>query len=103
MAWRDSVWMRSRPYSKIKATRRAGAFGQDAFGEPRVTRQYTDNLPEVHDVLRELRQVTDQYLDVCSWARRTLGSIAELARMYGRNNDEIQSSDGHILRGSATA
>ena len=27
----------------------------------RCRAQYTDNLPEVHDVLRELRQVTNEY------------------------------------------
>ncbi len=64
--------------------------GTDAFGEPRVTRQYTDNLPEVHNVLRELRQATDQYPGRVLVGETYMGSIAELARMYGRNNDEIQ-------------
>jgi len=35
--------------------------GTDAYGNPKIHHKYTDNLPEVHDVLRELRKLLDSY------------------------------------------
>ncbi len=39
--------------------------GIDAYSERNVSRIYTDNLPEVHDVLHELRHVTNEYPGEC--------------------------------------
>jgi alpha-glucosidase len=35
--------------------------GIDDYGERKLSHVYTDNLPEVHEVLRELRKVTNEY------------------------------------------
>jgi alpha-glucosidase len=64
--------------------------GLDAFGEKKRKRVYTDNLPEVHDVLRELRKVTNEYPGRVLIGETYLPNVGELAKMYGRNNDELQ-------------
>jgi alpha-glucosidase len=63
--------------------------GIDAYGERKVSRQYTDNLPEVHDVLRELRRVTNEYPGRVLIGETYLPNVFELATMYGRNRDEL--------------
>jgi alpha-glucosidase len=63
--------------------------GTDAYGERKVTHQYTDNLPEVHDVLRELRRVTNEYPGRVLIGETYLPNAFELAKMYGRNRDEM--------------
>ncbi len=55
-----------------------------------MNRQYTDNLPEVHDVLRELRQVTNGMPGRILIGETYLPNVAELAKMYGKNDDELQ-------------
>ena len=35
--------------------------GNNAFGDPNIQHKYTDDLPEVHDVLREIRKLVDSY------------------------------------------
>jgi alpha-glucosidase len=52
-------------------------------------RQYTDNLPEVHDVLRELRRVTNEYPGRVLIGENYLPNAFDLAEMYGRNRDEL--------------
>jgi alpha-glucosidase len=61
-----------------------------AFGDNAVNRQYTDNLPEVHDVLRELRRVTNEMPGRVLIGETYLPNVGELAKMYGKNNDELQ-------------
>lgn len=65
--------------------------GRNAYGDPNILHKYTDNLPEVHDVLREMRRVVDAYPDspvLISEAAEP--NIAELAKMYGAKGDEVQ-------------
>jgi alpha-glucosidase len=64
----------------------------DAFGDKEVTSIYTDDLPEVHDVLRQLRQVADETGggNVVLIGETYLNSVAELRKMYGAGNDELQ-------------
>ena len=64
----------------------------NAYGDKEVKTIYTDNLPEVHDVLRELRQATDEASGrkVVLIGETYLESIADLRKMYGRDNDELQ-------------
>ena len=64
----------------------------NAFGDKEVKTIYTDNLPEVHGVLRELRQATDEASGrrVALIGETYLESIADLRKMYGRDNDELQ-------------
>ena len=65
--------------------------GHNVYGDPNIEHKYTDNLPEVHDTLRELRDVVDRYPGhpvLISEADEP--NIAELTRMYGSKLDEIQ-------------
>ena len=63
--------------------------GFNAFGDPNLSGEYTAELPEVHDVLRELRQVTNEF-PVRVLIGETGGGIAAIANYYGKNGDEIQ-------------
>jgi alpha-glucosidase len=65
--------------------------GKNAFGDPNIQHKYTDDLPEVHDVLREMRGVIDSYPGspvLISEADEP--TIDDLDKMYGPNNDEVQ-------------
>jgi alpha-glucosidase len=63
---------------------------RNAYGDTNILHKYTDNLPEVHEVLREMRRVADEFP-----GNRVLISeadepnINELTKMYGKN-DEVQ-------------
>ncbi len=63
--------------------------GTNAFGQPRMEMKYTSKLPEVHDVLRNLRKVADEYGAVLigeTWTR----NIDELKEYYGQHSSELQ-------------
>jgi alpha-glucosidase len=65
--------------------------GKNAYGDANIEHKYTDNLPEVHDVLRQLRKIVDSYPDhpvLISEADEP--NIQELTKMYGSKNDEVQ-------------
>jgi len=65
--------------------------GKNAYGDPNIQHKYTDNLPEIHDVLREMRRVVDAYSGspvVISEADEP--NIKELTKMYGAKDDEVQ-------------
>lgn len=64
--------------------------GMNAYGERNISRLYTDNLPEVHDVLKELRNVTNEFPGRILIGETYLPNVGELAKMYGRNRDELQ-------------
>ena len=64
--------------------------GYNAFGDRNIQHKYTDNLPEIHDVFREIRKLVDEYPGhpvLLSEADEP--TVEELSRMYGAN-DEIQ-------------
>ena len=63
--------------------------GKNAFGDPIEQNKYNDKLPEVHDVLRGLRKVADQYNAVLIGETWT-DNIEQLNRYYGHDNDELQ-------------
>jgi len=64
--------------------------GKNSYGDPNIEHKYTDNLPEIHEVLREMRRIVDQYPgDPILISEADEPNITELTRMYG-NNDEIQ-------------
>jgi alpha-glucosidase len=63
--------------------------GKNAYGDAIEENQYNDNLPEVHDVLRDLRKVADRYQAVLIGETWT-DNIAELNRYYGHDHDELQ-------------
>jgi alpha-glucosidase len=64
--------------------------GTNAYGDPNIEHKYTDNLAEVHDILKEFRKVADGYPgNPVLISEADQPNIAELTKMYG-NNDEIQ-------------
>jgi alpha-glucosidase len=63
--------------------------GKNAFGDPIEENKYNSKLPEVHDVLRELRKVADENNGVLIGETWT-ADIAELNRYYGEGNNELQ-------------
>jgi alpha-glucosidase len=63
--------------------------GTNAFGDPNTEELYNDKLPEVHDVLRQLRTVADEHDAVLigeTWTKH----MDELALYYGQHGDELQ-------------
>jgi alpha-glucosidase len=64
--------------------------GMNVYGDRNIEHKYTDNLPEVHDVLREVRQVVSKYPgDPVLITEADEPNIEELTKMYG-NGDECQ-------------
>ena len=65
--------------------------GTNAFGDPNLDHTLTDNQPQVHTVLRDLRKIVEEYPgDRVLIGETYLSSVQELAKMYGPNNDELQ-------------
>ncbi len=64
--------------------------GTNAFGDPNLDHTLTDNQPQVHTVLRDLRTIVDEYPgDRVLIGETYLSSVQELAKMYGPHNDEL--------------
>ena len=63
--------------------------GIDAYGNPNVEHKYTQNLPEVHGVLKNLRTVANKY-DAVLIGETWKDSVAEMGAYYGANHDELQ-------------
>jgi len=65
--------------------------GKNAYGDPNIVHKYTDNLPEIHEVLREMRRLVDAYPgNPVLISEADEPNIAELTKMYGDKNDEVQ-------------
>lgn len=66
--------------------------GTNAFGDPNVSDIYTNNLPEVHGVMRRLRALSDTYPgDRVLIGETYLDSVAELDKWYGgAKHNELQ-------------
>lgn len=63
--------------------------GKNEFGDPQEENKYNSDLPEVHDALRGLRKVADQYNSVLIGETWT-DDIAGLKKYYGEHDDELQ-------------
>jgi alpha-glucosidase len=63
--------------------------GMNWRGLPNMENKYNDKLPEVHDVLKELRKVADEYGAVLIGETWT-DNIDELKKYYGEHGDELQ-------------
>ena len=63
--------------------------GTDNFGRPNMDEKYNQKLPEVHDVLRGLRKVADEYNAVLIGETYT-STIGELKQYYGERSSELQ-------------
>jgi alpha-glucosidase len=63
--------------------------GTSAFGDPIEENKYNTKLPEVHDVLRGLRKIANEYNAVLIGETWT-ADVAELNKYYGEGNNELQ-------------
>ena len=63
--------------------------GKNKFGDPNMENKYNKKLPEVHEVLQDLRKVADQYNAVLIGETWT-NDIAELKQYYGEHSNELQ-------------
>src|SRR5271165_117564 len=63
--------------------------GTDKFGRPNQDEKYNKKLPEVHDAMRKLRSVADEYGSVLIGETWTT-NVSELKDYYGAKNDELQ-------------
>ena len=65
--------------------------GKNAFGDPNEDPSRTENLPEVHEVIRHLRKLVDSYPgDRVLIGETYLSNIQQQLAWYGQNNDELQ-------------
>jgi alpha-glucosidase len=65
--------------------------GVNWLGDPNMRHEHNTDLPEVHDVVRDLRQLADSYPGDRVLIGETGGqTIAEIARWYGAKRDEFQ-------------
>ncbi len=62
---------------------------KNAFGDPIEQETYNKKLPEVHDVLRGLRKVANEY-DAVLIGETWTANISELNAYYGAGNNELQ-------------
>ena len=64
--------------------------GRNAYGDRNIQHKYTDDLPEVHDVLKEVRKVVDKYPgNPVLVTEADEPNVQALTKMYG-NGDEVQ-------------
>ncbi len=63
--------------------------GTDKFGRPNQDEKFNKKLPEVHDAMRKLRNVADEYGSVLIGETWTT-NVNELKDYYGAKNDELQ-------------
>jgi alpha-glucosidase len=64
--------------------------GRNAYGDRNIQHKYTDDLPEVHDVLREVRRVVNKYPgNPVLVTEADEPNVNALTKMYG-NGDEVQ-------------
>jgi alpha-glucosidase len=62
--------------------------GTNAYGDPNVQHVHTTNLPEIHEVFREMRQVTNQYPGGMLVGEVYYSTTSEMEQIYG-HGDEI--------------
>jgi len=63
--------------------------GSNAFGDPFEDNKYNTKLPEVHDVLRGLRKIADEY-DAVLIGETWTADVKELNQYYGESHNELQ-------------
>ncbi|HEX6497372.1 MAG TPA: alpha-glucosidase [Acidobacteriaceae bacterium] len=65
--------------------------GTNKYGDPNIDGSLTENLPEVHKVMRDLREVTNSFPGNRVLIGETyLPNVQELEKWYGANHDELQ-------------
>jgi alpha-glucosidase len=64
--------------------------GTNVYGDRNIEHKYTDNYPQVHDVLKELHRVVGKYPgDPVLITEADEPNVTELTKLYG-NGDEVQ-------------
>jgi alpha-glucosidase len=63
--------------------------GKNKYGDPEMEDKYNKKLPEVHEVLQDLRKVADEHNAVLIGETWT-ANIDELKQYYGAHNNELQ-------------
>ncbi|HYL16354.1 MAG TPA: alpha-glucosidase [Terriglobales bacterium] len=63
--------------------------GTNKYGDPDMEDKYNKKLPEVHEVLQDLRKVADEYGAVLIGETWT-DDISELKQYYGEHSNELQ-------------
>jgi alpha-glucosidase len=63
--------------------------GKNRYGDPNMENKYNTKLPELHDVLRNLRKVADEHGAVLIGETWT-SDISELKKYYGEHSNELQ-------------
>ena len=63
--------------------------GKNAYGDPILENKYNTKLPEVHDALRGLRKIADEY-DAVLIGETWTADVGELNQYYGQGNNELQ-------------
>lgn len=65
--------------------------GVNAYGDPNIAHKHTDNLPAMHEVLREFREVISEFPgDPVLISESDEPNISELTKLYGAHHDEVQ-------------
>ena len=64
--------------------------GINWVGDPNQEYKYNTGLPEVHDILRDLRKLMDTYDDRVLIGETSGKDVPDLSRFFGKNLDEIQ-------------
>jgi alpha-glucosidase len=65
--------------------------GTNAYGDSNLLHKYTDNLAEVHEVLRDFRKVVSESPgDPVLISEADEPNISELTKLYGAHGDEVQ-------------
>ncbi len=65
--------------------------GTNAFGDRNIQHKYTDDLPENHEIFKEIRKLVDSYPNKpVLIAEADEPNIAQLSKMYGEHGDEVQ-------------
>ncbi len=65
--------------------------GTNAFGDRNIQHKYTDDLPENHEIFKEIRKLADSYPNKpVLIAEADEPNIEALATMYGTHGDEVQ-------------
>ena len=79
--------------------------GTNAFGDPNISSKYTNNLPEVHDVIRRMRAMVDSYPGNRVLIGETyLPNVQDLDNWYGgaAKNELQQPMDMNLGFGTNT-
>ena len=63
--------------------------GKNRYGDPNMENKYNTKLPELHDILRNLRKVADEHGAVLIGETWT-SDITELKKYYGEHSNELQ-------------